>query len=150
MDDSSAKSYSWMGQVLNDPKETMVNSNPRKLIWPSMAVLAGLTAGGPLAAATGTVTCTISVGGKPSASKSFALDESGSGRQHFYFEANMYSADVKIEAASGQVKAGIELRQESPQASGSFNEYGVLRGVAPGPASQEITLLNAKLRCDLM
>ena len=100
-------------------------------------------------ATTGTVSCTIFVGGKPASTQTVTLDDEGSAREHLVFEANMYTADVKVTAIGGQVKAGMELRQEGTQQSGNYNDYSALNGVAPGPASQTVQVMNAKLVCEL-
>ena len=125
-------------------------TSPRSTIRRAIAI-AALTAGNvvPALAATGSVSCTIFVGGKASQTQTYKLDEDGNGRETLVFEANMYSATVKIEAVGGQVKADMDMQQDSPQRGGTQGDYAALRGTVPGPASQEIRVINGRLQCEL-
>ena len=116
----------------------------------ALAVTALALAAPPaVSAETGAVTCTIFVGGRPSSSQTFQLDATGSGRTRLVFEANMYTADVDIEAVNGRVEAGMTMRQEGSQQTGMYNTFSKLRGTVPGPASQSVSVMNGRLDCEL-
>ena len=134
--------------TMNPTARSCTTCSPVRLGCAGLGLVATLWSSTGIAA-TGTVSCTLFVGGKPADTQTVALDDNGSARKHLVFEANMYTADVEVTAIDGQVKAGMTLRQEGSQQSGSYNDYSALTGVAPGPASQVVTVLNAKLACEL-
>ena len=64
------------------------------------------------------------------------------------FEANMFTARVDVNATAGQVQADMTLTREGGQQVTSNRSFGRLRTSLPEPASREITVSTARLRCD--
>ena len=124
----------------------MTNTSRRTLAVTMATLLA--TAAGSVHSATGEVACTIFVGGNASDTQSFRLDENGSGTQRMTFEANMFTARVDVNATAGQVQADMTLTREGGQQVTSNRSFGRLRASLPEPASREITVSTARLRCD--
>jgi hypothetical protein len=115
----------------------------------------GLTASVALAlmswcasAASGSVTCTIFVGGKLSYSQTYELDENDSGRERLFFEANMFNADVDIAATNGQIEVGMTLTRRGMDFSDEI-VFGILRGTAQMPTSKTISVVNSDLVCEI-
>ena len=101
------------------------------------------------AGANGQVDCTLLVGGKPSVTKSFALDANGTGREHLYLEANQFQADAMIEAIEGQVEVGMEIVMEAAHPAAQWYNYALLRGTVSEPARQQVGVVNGVLECEL-